>query len=321
MTYKTPDGSVIDANGKVLFFSLDRFIRDIVKGECCFICGASRSAAVFNDEHVIPDWIVRKYDLHSKRMWFETTEAGQKYATLKIPCCKPCNDLMSQKFETPISRLVSAGLPAVLASIKTHGLLFFHWLALIFFKFHYRDRTLRLHLDTRKGTAMLGETHDWAELHHIHCVARAFYTGSRFEATVLGSIAVVQAIAADILGPFDYVDRTEAQTMLLRLGEIAFLPVLNDSQAAWTVIAYTLTNLPPALSGIQLRELMARLAWIKSPYRATASVLVLFSGPRPTLLHPRETTAADQAPRPRAGRTRTGYVLGVQRFDRESAGT
>jgi hypothetical protein len=159
--------------------------------------------------------------------------------------------------------LVSAGYNAVLEHLKSNGpMLLFCWLTLIFFKVHYRDRALRLHLDPRKGDETIGDLINWGELHHIHCVARAFYSGSRFDVTALGSFVLLPSKDDDLIGPFDYADLTEAQTMLLRLGNVAFLAVLNDSCAAWNVIQTDLRRIIALPSGVQVRELMVHLAWI-----------------------------------------------------------
>jgi hypothetical protein len=47
----TPDGSIIDETGKVLFFSTNRFIDDICLGDCCFICGAKPGQKPFNNDN------------------------------------------------------------------------------------------------------------------------------------------------------------------------------------------------------------------------------------------------------------------------------
>ena len=46
----------------------NRFIREIGEGNCCFICGANPGSKAFNDDRVIPDWVLAKHGLHSNRI-------------------------------------------------------------------------------------------------------------------------------------------------------------------------------------------------------------------------------------------------------------
>jgi hypothetical protein len=108
MWQKTADGSIVDANDRVLFFSADRFEHDICLGECCFICGASPGKVPFNDEHVIPDWVLRRFNLFDKCI---TLPNGAKirYGRYKVPCCEPCNRLMGTVVEPEISEACRDG--------------------------------------------------------------------------------------------------------------------------------------------------------------------------------------------------------------------
>ena len=54
--------------GRVLYFSVERFIKDICERNCCFICGAFPSTVEFNDERILPKWVLRKFDLFNKRI-------------------------------------------------------------------------------------------------------------------------------------------------------------------------------------------------------------------------------------------------------------
>jgi hypothetical protein len=47
----TEDDSVLDEAGKVIYFSLERFVRDIALGDCCFVCGASVTKSQCKDRH------------------------------------------------------------------------------------------------------------------------------------------------------------------------------------------------------------------------------------------------------------------------------
>jgi len=46
------DGTITDNEGNIVFYSPERFVSDICKGDNCFLCGAGRSEKVFNDEHI-----------------------------------------------------------------------------------------------------------------------------------------------------------------------------------------------------------------------------------------------------------------------------
>lgn len=148
----TQDNTVIDpGSGKILYFGVPRFIRDIGEGDCCFVCGASPSSTVFNDEHILPDWILRRYNLHSLRI----TLPNRQYLTYggyKIPCCEACNASMSNEFEVPMSVIFAQGYHALVKHIERDGpLKLFQWLNLIFLKTHLKDKFLRFHLDSRQG--------------------------------------------------------------------------------------------------------------------------------------------------------------------------
>ena len=43
---------------------MDRFVREICEGSHCFLCGAAPEEKEFNDEHVIPKWLLRKLDIY-----------------------------------------------------------------------------------------------------------------------------------------------------------------------------------------------------------------------------------------------------------------
>jgi len=95
MWLQTQDGSIVDKTGKVIFFSTERFVKDICHGGCCFICGVEPSSVPFNDEHILPNWLLRKYDLHNHTITLPNGEEV-KYGGYTIPCCESCNQLMGQ---------------------------------------------------------------------------------------------------------------------------------------------------------------------------------------------------------------------------------
>jgi hypothetical protein len=261
MFIQTEDGSVVDEAGKLVYFSAERFIRDIVEGDCCFICGRSPSETPFNREHVLPDWILSKYQLYSDQIVLPNGKTF-RYDQYTLACCKDCNSLMSVKFETPISALLHQGYRAGIEHLKEEGpFLLSVWLTLIFLKTHLKDKTLRWHLDSRKGEEKIAERYAWEELHHLHCVARSFYTGAELDGKVLGTLFVLPAKLGTWRGDFDFRDDYGSQTILLRMGEVALLAVLNDAGGAISLFGSVLQRVTGTLGPTQLREVAANLSF------------------------------------------------------------
>jgi len=260
MFYRMPDESILDARGRMLYFSPKRFINDICNGNRCFICGARPTDKPFNDEHILPDWILSRYDLYGKWIVLPSGQA-RMYGSYKIPCCRECNSAMARTFEDRISVLIDQGFDAVVQHVETHGpQLIFSWLCLIFVKTHLKDREFRIHQDRRKGDEKITSWYDWEKLHHIHCIARSFYSGCDIEQAVYGSLFFLQLDGGWKDAPFDFKDLYNAQAMLLRLGNIAIIAVLSDGRAAEKILGHNLSCLPVPLLPIDLRDYLALCA-------------------------------------------------------------
>lgn len=259
MLSKLPDGSIIDSSGKIVFLSTERFIHDIVDGNCCFICGAHKTSKDFNEEHIIPQWVLRKFNLHHKLITLPN-KIGFKYDRYKIPCCVECNTEMAKVFEIPMSNLFSQPQSgrAVSDYLKNESpWLILGWLTLLFFKVHYKDKSLRYILDRRQDSPNISDFYDWSTLHHLHCVCRAFHTQCLLEKSIFGTLFVLPALTDDFNQEFDFLALYEPQSILIKLGDIAFIAVLNDSGAAFSSWSHNLSKINGPLSQLQLRETLA----------------------------------------------------------------
>jgi hypothetical protein len=169
---------------------------------------------------------------------------------------------MAEEFDRPISALLSDGYGDVAARITGDApRQLFLWLALIFLKVHLHNRRLRFHLNPKNGSAMMAEAYDWPSLHHIHCIARSFYTGAKLVSPVIGSFAILPAMPLRGRGDFDFCDLHVPQTILLQLGEVALFAVLNDCRIVISMQADLLSRIEAPLSPLQLREIFAALAY------------------------------------------------------------
>jgi hypothetical protein len=271
MWYKKPDGSIVDHNKKVIFFSARRFVNDICLGDCCFICGASPSGVAFNNEHILPEWILRRYSLFDRTITLPN-ETEVRYDRYTVPCCASCNSIMGKEIEEPVSAIIRAGSEAVTESLTKGALLkFIVWMGLIFLKTHLKDRLLRQHLDPRKGTQAIADQYDWSDLHHLHTVVRCFYSGSEVTPEAAGSFLCLPVRREASPDDFDFFDLNVAQTLMIRLNDIGLIAVFNDSGGAMNCYERKLSGVTGPVSELQLREIAAEFAFLN-----------LHLNPRPT---------------------------------------
>ena len=262
MWTKTKDGSIIDNGGRVIYFSAERFVQDIYLGDCCFICGVSPNETAFNNEHVLPAWVLRRFNLFSKKVTLPNKTTFQ-YDRFTVPCCVDCNLMMGELIEKPVSDAVSGGLRAINKLVEEGGLLkIIVWMGLIFFKTHLKDRELRFNLDARKGAEKISDLYPWNELHHLHCIVRCFYNDCHVEQEAIGSFLTLPVRNDASWEKFDFAHLTLQQTMLLRLDDAGMLAVFNDSGAVMNLFWQRLKRIKGAVSELQLREIMAELAFL-----------------------------------------------------------
>lgn len=260
MPYVFEGGSILDGQGKVVFYSADRFIKEIVNEDRCFICGRLRATTVFNDEHVIPDWLLRRHSLHDKRIVIPG-ESDLLYGRYRIPCCQGCNSLLGRCYEEPIATRFAEGYRAVAEMFNQNPLFLFGWMNLLFLKVHLKDRTLFLNRDRRVASNPISHLYDWPEMHHIHCVARTVYTNAALAANALGSIAIVPAKVNSPATDFDYADYYPGRAILLRSDGVAIFCVLNDSCGTLNLLNDYLERITGPLGAAQCRELLAHFAY------------------------------------------------------------
>ena len=265
---RTYDRSIVHKDGRVLYFSTKRFIRDICNGKKCFICGTDPKDVDFNDEHVLPNWLLHMFNLHQRRITLPNL-SQYRYGQYKVPCCQRCNSDMGRRIEEPVRRIVAGGFDSVVRHLNNEGpLLIYTWLALIFLKTHLRDRAFRMHLDLRKGDTRIAELYEWEELHHVHCVARSFHTRALFSPAVVGSLIAIRAGSHAAEEAFDYADLYAGRTIMLRMNDACVIATLNDARAALHILAtQDLPRIDGPLTNMQLRELMGRAAAINMKLR------------------------------------------------------
>jgi len=258
------NNTILGSDDKVIFYSYDEFMKEIVESNNCFICGKSPQETDFNDEHIIPNWVLREFNLHSQ---FITLPNGAKikYGEYTIPCCVKCNSELSENFEIPISRLLKKEYDEVISDLqndpKLIGLLF-KWLNLIFLKIHLKDNNYRYELNRSLESGSIGSTHYWSDMHHIHCIARSFYTDAVIDKECLGTIGIFRVKPENDFDKFDYADNPAGKGVLFQFGEICLISVLNDACAVISVMKDVFKKIGSPLIPQQCKEILAHFNYL-----------------------------------------------------------
>jgi len=253
--------TIINSEGKTIFFSYEDFIKKIVDGNCCFICGAEALSKEFNDEHIIPNWVLTKFALHKKTI---TLPNGTKfnYGQYKIPCCKECNSKLGETFETPVSELLKKNYEDIVQEVLADKLkmrLLFRWISLIFFKTHLKDKALEMNRDKRFDEGKIGDQHYWEDMHHIHCLIRSSFTGAEIDSTVYGTIIILPVTGFEPDNLFDYVDTPFGRVVMIRMGSFCMIAVVDDGGAAAVILNKQISSIRGAVNIFQIREIISHL--------------------------------------------------------------
>lgn len=262
MSDKNESYTVIGKDGKILFFGLKHFITDIVKGGKCFICGKSKRDVEFNNEHVIPQWILRKFDLYNKKIKLPNG-SYLPYGQYKVPCCKECNQLLSVHYEKPVSDIFKGDYDQVISQIsgnKKKLRLLYRWLCLLFFKTHLKDKFLLENRNKENFEGFIGDRHYWEDIHHVHCLLRQPYTNAEIERFAFGTFMIFP-VSKDSLG-FDYIDSSWCKTIAVQIGDCCLVAVLNDAYAVQCVMNERINDIEVPLNTIQVREFVAHMNYI-----------------------------------------------------------
>jgi len=276
---QTKSKSILTQSGKIILYSTDDFYKRIVIENDCFICGAIKGSKTFNDEHILPNWLLNKYKLHSKSI---TLSNGAKfnYGNYTISCCAECNTDLGQQIEKPISELLKLSYSEICKAVTTDQKkiqLLFKWLLLIFFKTHLKDTEFRWNLDKRKSEEKISDGYQWEKMHHIHCMVRKSYTNAIVDSSTIGSIIILPAIQHSSIEPFDFTDNFNGKTIMLRLDEFCIICVLDDSCGAYSMFIKDLAKITGPCSPFQLREILSHMTYINLHLKERPSYYSSFS--------------------------------------------
>ena len=282
-----------DERGVSVYIDAEAFRELIVKNGNCFVCGADRKSKQFNDEHILPNWMLRKYKLANRSINLPNSSKFT-YGKYKIPCCQECNSLLGKNLEEPISAALKRGISGVAELVEKGGIkILYQWLCLIFLKTHLKDTTLFTKLDRRSSNNLsIAESmdYDFGRFHHIFCVARCVYSGAELSDKAISSILVIEAKEDQHYEHFDFVDLSFANAFLLRCGNVCIIAVLDDACGAISLFQDELKKISGPCSPVQLREILAHVSFFNITLKERPTFFTKYGQERSEIVvtHPSE---------------------------------
>ena len=258
-------GNFLNSDGTLAFISGQFFLEKILENEHCFICGVLPKKVKFNDEHIIPQWLLTYADIWKDSITLPNG-ARINYGRYKVKCCMGCNALLGRVFEARVAEVLRGGFSCVDEFVKTNdGFdLIFVWLALLHLKTSMLDFRLDYNVDKRLPQFAIGSTLNFRLLHHVLCLCRSYVLGHKIEDKVYGSMFVFEVEENNpSKKKFDFVDLHFPQTVLLRIGDVAIISCFNDSGALAIIAENHLERIRTwgrPLNELQLKETFAYLS-------------------------------------------------------------
>lgn len=189
----------------------------------CFLCAKELNEKNSTQEHVIPKWMQRRYDLWNQQL-FLPNRTCLRYRQLTVPCCKECNGRFGE-LEGRVKRAVDAGATAVKQFSQFH---LFQWLSKIFLGMYYKDIFLSADR-TNSELGGIGTTDHLKDFSLLHFWLQAAIKHSESE-FIPGSIFIVPtSISSDRRDNFDFLDNWLSGCLAVRCDTVGIVVQFLDN--------------------------------------------------------------------------------------------
>lgn len=226
---------------------------------CCFLCGENMDKNNPTLEHVIPKWILNKYNLWDHKITL-LNQTHLNYRHLTIPCCAPCNNNYLSKIESEVKASHEAGFKKF---EKIDKEILYYWLGKIFYGIIYRELSL---LNDRSNPALGYITsHEFLDDFKAHYIFLQGIRGlHKFEKFSPASIFIFKTQCPDEPElQWDFTDDVRSMFIAIRMGEIGIIAVLQDNGSN-----ETMKNLLGDFSQIQLHPIQFKEAAAQIVYKS-----------------------------------------------------
>lgn len=248
----------------------------------CFLCGHSIATGNYTEEHVVPAWAQRRYELWDQQITL-LNGTGFYYRNLTVPCCDECNGTHLKPLEDSLAKTVDVGVQAVR---ELDQKLIFLWLGKIFYGILFKElQLLADRADPKAGNILTPAEIDQYRMHRFFLQQ----AGDRVRLLnfVPGSVFVLpmQDLPSRRM-EWDLIDNVDTMFIGVRVGKIGFLAALADggAQQLTDSIFEDIRDMP--LHPLQFRELCAYVSYTSTLATRTPKYIIMGDKPHSVLQMP-----------------------------------
>ncbi len=259
----------------------DPFEKMTFSYENCFLCGCLLNEINYSEEHVVPKWLQRKFNLWNRKLIL-LNGTSINYKDLKIPCCKKCNNAMSKNIENPIEQGVSNGYNEF---VKIDEKIIFQWLNKMSYGFLFKELSLKAELSNPNSDSIYK-----AEYLREHEMQYLFLKSLISNTTFVNNpwSIIIFKINPDGIEPYWAYDNPYIKTFCIRMNDIGIIAHLMDNgynKGFFMEQKHMRELLIKTLHPIQFAELSAMFIYISSLfYRDPFNITVFDENLDPNLI-------------------------------------
>lgn len=240
------------------FYLKENFLNNFIYNQNkCIICWTKLNQDNSNHEHIIPNWIIKKFKLQDKTISL-TNNKEILYPKYKIQCCRWCNSELWDIYEKPLQKLFNKEYKDFIKELTPKNIfLIFRRLSLIFIKTYIKDREILQHEDRRLQTWFISNTHYRDELMCIFNIARSSHSKIKISKESFWTIYFLECIEDS----FNYID-DKLGVCVLKLWKICVFCVLNDAGMCKKRANQRIKKITWTISPIQVIEIHSQLCYL-----------------------------------------------------------
>lgn len=226
----------------------------------CVMCRESIPTGEKTDEHIYPQWLLRKYKLYGETLHLPNGSFF-KYGSLTVPCCKECNGEHMSAWEKKIREAVEQGYDAF---EKLEEEVIVWWLAKIYYSKFIKETTLDMNIRDSKDGKLFDETLVCA-YDSIYVLMSELLKGIHFLDPKPYELYIFKTENKEC---FDYIDDPTTNTVYIQMGEIIVICSLDSYNLFRIQYKMEISNLSmlEKVHPIQAQELYCKMAYYKRYY-------------------------------------------------------